>query len=230
MPVHDNDTFVGTTCAIIGSHVEHDAIDHVGLLATIVPIGLTRKQNAEVYDMGDHPALATIRADRMACISNLDAETLKEMRLWALKVIRSGSEIKYVVLPAWNVAQTDASSGAPTYASFSCAGFVERCYRDAGSIQLVVDEGSLPWIRLDTLVQIWPSRARVLGIERCRKLIGLHGNGPWRILMPAYLFHAVYHIDKNGHTAGPYQPVDGDWRFSPPPMKAPAAQAASNSP
>lgn len=198
MPIHDKGTFVGTTCAIIGTQTGMRDVHHVGLLATEIPLTLQMTQLADVYDMGrDGPAHAKMRVDLMGCLSHLDDDTQKEMRLWARNFTHRGADIRYHVRPASMTKASDTLDGPPTYWKFSCAGFVERCYRDVGGIQLVVDEECLPLVELDMLKRIWPDEFNNPRLNnpivqtRVLRSYGLEDNGPWPILMPAYLFHAI---------------------------------------
>jgi hypothetical protein len=90
----------------------------------------------------------------------------------------------YTVRPA---AQVDrAENGTCIGRRFSCAGFVERCYAEGAGISLIASEATLPEVDLQALVDIWP-----MAQSPARGRFGLTGDGPWRVLLPAYLLHAL---------------------------------------
>ncbi len=224
MPVNTFGSHTAHACSIIGSYAQGDAapkeaVDHLGLLVGEMSVDLGENKQVVVHDMRFTLGKTTMPCGLLGTISDLEAATIIKMEQWVLDML--GSERKeYYVLPASTIMKSDTSDSSPTHVKFTCAGFVERCYRDVANRKLVVDDACLPEIDLQTLLDVWANFSSLLGNARQRMKRGLEGNGPWRVLMPAYLFHAIHHIDKNGRDAVPYQPIDGDWRFSPLPMKA----------
>ncbi len=197
-----------------GKEAEENAVKHIGLLVSEMCIDLGAHCDVGVYHMGPPLEKGVTSVDLLGLITDLQHDNLIKMEQWIREMLRS--EFKdYHVRPGSIIVQSDNPGGPPTEVRFSCAGFVERCYRDALKWQLVVDEPSLPEVSLDKLMRIWvePRLLRALRIPKLRERYGLHGDGPWRILMPAYLFHAIRHFDANGRSASPYQPRDGDWQF-----------------
>jgi len=217
MPVHTSGTHRGHACAIVGSYAAGAAgrgVYHVGLLAWEQDVELGKKSGATVHDMGFTLGTNPMDPHLLGTPAELPQEAILKMEQWALNVLASQHEvtIEYYVIPPARMARSDIPGGPPTYRSFTCAGFVDQCYRDAARLPLVADE-SLPEIDLPTLLDVWKHLASTLRDTKKREKRGLVGNGPWPVLMPAYLFHAIRHFDDKGAEAGPYQPVVGDWYF-----------------
>lgn len=91
---------------------------------------------------------------------------------------------EYTVLPAVKV-ETDSQTRRPTRYRFSCAGFVRECYRVGAGISLIREP--LPLVSLDLLEQIYEQSLSPQHLVAA----GLHGEGPWRVLLPGYLLHAL---------------------------------------
>jgi hypothetical protein len=219
MPVHTSGFCNGHVCAIVGTYARgasvQNAVDHVGLLVEECSIDFGHGQPVQVHEML-REGLKTnqLIVNLLGVMKDLDPAEITKLEQWTLEMLRCEHQ-QYHVLPASIVTRMDTTSGTITEVQFSCAGFVERCYRDAAGIRLLVDESSLPPIALQALCSVWSDRARALQSTKIRKRYGLHGPEPWPILMPGYLFHAIRHVDAHGREAGPYQPQSGDWRFAP---------------
>ncbi len=222
MPAYTSGTHRGHACAIVGSYADESAeqdVDHVGLLAGESEFELGERTELPIYHMRPPFEKSATPIQLLGLLVGLSKSAILKMEQWASDMLTSEHHPVYHVRPASITEDSDTPGGPPTYLKFSCAGFVERCYRDVAGIQLVVDEENLPPVELDTLKKIWPaqfnhprlSNPRVA--SRALESLGLSGESPWRILMPAYLFHAIRHFDANGRAAGPYQPRDGDWQF-----------------
>jgi hypothetical protein len=136
---------------------------------------------------------ASCRAVHVAGIVDLDADDLEGIRTWLAEVEKedrpygmTGTPRQYIVKPHVEWARA-SETGRPLYRKFSCAGFVLECYRAAG-VQLVsLPDDTLPEVDLQTVLQAYPAAA----VEALRARIGIPGPGPWRILLPGYLFHAL---------------------------------------
>lgn len=103
-----------------------------------------------------------------------------------------------------SVSSVDALTSAPSRRRFSCATFVQACFDEAIDVRLV-DEDRVPPASRETLTRVW-------GPERVRmgRFVGLEGEGPWPILLPAHLLHA---LDRDDPRATPYTPREDDWDF-----------------
>lgn len=96
---------------------------------------------------------------------------------------------------------------------YSCAGFVIEAYRAAGVELVVTDEGRLPGVTVDTLLAAYPDFRSVLTnpTQRARRA-GLVGDGPWPVVLPGYVFHALDRPTAD-ILAGAYTPQPGDECF-----------------
>lgn len=88
---------------------------------------------------------------------------------------------------------------------FSCATFVQCCFREGIGVELV-DEAALPPTPETTLRRVWGRDEQI----RLARATGLRGEGPWPILLPAHLLHA---LDRDDPRATPYVPREDDWDF-----------------
>jgi hypothetical protein len=108
-----------------------------------------------------------------------------------------------------------SGDGTPIYIRFSCVGFVVEAYRDAGLNVVVTDEANLPAVDLATLAVAYPELAAAdFGALLNRRYHwGCDGNGPWPVLMPGHLFHALAKIGPGERDFLPYVPKKDDERF-----------------
>lgn len=91
---------------------------------------------------------------------------------------------------------------------FSCAGFVFEAYR-AARITLL-DLPSMPNVSLDTLRTAYPDIPLDRG--RFRDHFGLDGDGPWPVMLPGYLLHAL-NRDGGSIKSIPHRPRAGEEHF-----------------
>lgn len=108
---------------------------------------------------------------------------------------------QYVAVPAYEERKGD-SSGGPQYLRCSCAGFVLYAYRDVVDL---LDVTNIPLVSLSEIVRIWPIAAD----PAVRSNAGLVGDGPWRVVLPGYVFNAI----DAGRSAMPYSAVTEDRAF-----------------
>jgi hypothetical protein len=107
---------------------------------------------------------------------------------------------RYIVRPHsdW---YTAPETGRRLYRRFSCAGFVVECYGSV-TIQLVnAHEVNLPRVDFGTLSRAYPIRqgdrlAARFGLTR--EDLGIPDPGPWPVLLPGYLFHALDRVSPDG--------------------------------
>lgn len=93
---------------------------------------------------------------------------------------------------------------------YSCVGFVQQAYEYA-DIDLV-DIESLPNVELETILPAYPDRREVLLHRRARSFVGLKGDGPWPVLLPGYVFHAMNRSSLECRST-PYKAQAGDECF-----------------
>lgn len=185
---------VGTYHTTPGTHF----VQHVSLIREETQIqGL---QEVAVWHMGPPlvagPRSSVATSQNSTCPANLiglvelDAQDIEGLETWLAEVDKEerppGLRDQYVVNPPMRWAR--AENTVRTYRQFSCVGFVLEGYRSIG-INLINDgdPSQLPEVDLDTLLQIYPFAK----YTRNREMFGIPGNGPWRILLAGYLFHAV---------------------------------------
>lgn len=93
---------------------------------------------------------------------------------------------------------------------FSCAGYVQQAYEYA-DIDLV-DVAAIPDVELETILPAYPDYREELKHPRARAFVGLKGDGPWPVLLPGYIFHAMNRSPQDCRTT-PYKPQAGDECF-----------------
>ena len=116
---------------------------------------------------------------------------------------------RFVVRPHWNW-HTAPETGRPLYRRFSCAGFVLECYRSIGIDLVNTEERDLPNVDFDMLVEAYPEIAREKVFARqglTRDELGIPGEGPWRIVLAGYVFHALDAITDEDAKSRTYRPA-----------------------
>jgi hypothetical protein len=181
-----------------------NAITHVGLLAA--QGALSAGSNVLVLDMGltlqiDPPATL---AAHVAGTLSLTREEVKAIEEWIAELRTLVSRCRYLAYPA-AVEDRDQTNQRIRGWKFSCAGFVVTAYKQAG-IQLVVQEPALPPLDLSTVREVWSHIARGRDPVRMKRHLegwGLKGDGPWNVLVPGYILHAL----NQTREVLPYQPA-----------------------
>jgi len=112
----------------------------------------------------------------------------------------------YLATPAARL-RRDEDTGQIIAWEFSCAGFVAAAYEHGAAIRLV-DQEQLPPLSYAQASHIWAhSNERVFARFAAR--FGLSGPGPWPVLLPGHLIHAL----ARGRAALPYRPRATDIAF-----------------
>jgi hypothetical protein len=94
--------------------------------------------------------------------------------------------------------------GVPIFRRFSCVTFVMSAYQEGAGVRLldVSNPARLPEVELETVARAYGDEVRRLA--RLRAIIGIPGDGPWRIVLAGYVLHALHrpeeHIRQAGHT------------------------------
>lgn len=195
-------------------------VRHVAILAD--ETDLRYDQPASVWHMGP-PLVAgeeskkTPRAQpqcvvHLAGCIPLDLDEIEGIRDWLADVEKESAPKnpfkRYVVTPhcAWYFAP---ETGRPLYRRFSCTGFVLECYRSIGVDLVDTQEAHLPEIDFSMLVQAYPEVERERALARLgltRDDLGIPGNGPWRIILAGYVFHALARVTGENPRPAAYQP------------------------
>lgn len=122
---------------------------------------------------------------------------------------RRGLE-QYVVVPHVKPV-VEKGDGTLLYRRFNCAGFVVVAYQSIDLDFVVVEESNLPPIDNASLEAAYP-KLRKLPMDQ-REDLGLVGKGPWPILMPGYILHALNREVVAIRNDPPYTPKPGDENF-----------------
>jgi len=225
--------------SVVGEYAEtglRSFVRHVAILKNGQP--LVGPARVEVYHMGppivagDKSAAAvsfdqrSCRADVVADIA-LDAEEREAIEDWLAEVEkqdRSGVEAfqQYVVMPHLEWVRS-AETGRRIRQRFSCAGFVIECY-GAAEIVLIDTKAELPEVDEELLAFAYPDLAKLERADerirtrygfKGREDLGLHGQGPWRVVLAGYLFHSLKRATADNPRPAPYVPQSAsEGRFS----------------
>jgi hypothetical protein len=142
----------------------------------------------------------------------LEEDEARALEEWLISMRTMVSATEYVALPAKAVVRDPDTKRIIGY-RFSCAGFVCTAYEEGCGISLVADEDGLPAVARETAVLGWGHVAATNGLplEAILPRVGICGEGPWKLLLPAYLFHAL----SRPRSELPYTPSMDDFRFAP---------------
>ena len=210
------DAAVGAACSlgdVIGVHTHPNAanpaplpVNHVAVLAENLP-GLLHGGLARVHQMSQkaRPSCSTecnahIVADFSAFQVNLGAEIVKQVTDLETRT----SPLTYKALPHYTEI-ADPHSAISSRIECSCVGMIVHAIEVVFKTK-ILDPAALgyPKTTLATLRLIYPN-----GFLERRDKAGLAGDGPWPLVLPGHLLHAL-----NQPAGGlPYVPGAGDWRF-----------------
>lgn len=161
------------------------AVSHVGILvdaATIKP-----GQSVDVFHMASPTTLlqlpGSMDAHAVAWIDDLTVDERIQIQDWLDQMRTTSLKIEYYAYPAADVT-VDQVTGCAIGRRFSCSGFVNACFEEALKLKIVAGEDDLPEVAMSMILEVWP-----FGERRVRRY--LQGQGPWRVLLPSYLFHAL---------------------------------------
>lgn len=165
----------------------------------------------------------TVAADVWGSVP-LTNDEIRQIKVWLRKARdeyvchQVGKVGQYTAHPAWRDV-VDSGSGTLRYRRYSCAGFVLRAHHEAdigllplvqdGRGDYVVDEAQLPEVARETAEAVYPI-AEIPSDTLADW--GLEGPGPWPVVLPGYLLHA---LDRTGTEIrrGPYTPSADDAEF-----------------
>jgi len=189
------------------------SISHVGLTAE--PCIVRKDDLVPVIHMGPPLALsppAMINPSVLAWLP-LSREEEEGLSAWLSDMSTRQQSCQYVALPS-EERICDPTSKRVTGWRFSCAGFVNAAYRDGASVQLLVNEEDLPDLLFESIHEIWShidervAQNEIIFRSLMRRF-GICGAGPWKILAPGFLIHAL----NAGRGALPYSPIGSDINF-----------------
>lgn len=120
--------------------------------------------------------------------------------------MRLGRRDQYIIDPPYKD-ECDPNTGVRRYRRYSCAGFVIDGYRQVNIELLQLDASSLPEVDRQTIESAYAGVSRELLDQ-----FGLHGDGPWRIILAGYVLHALDRSTDDIHKQ-PYKAQSGDESF-----------------
>lgn len=204
-----------TQYALIGKYAETGPPQFVQHVALLCGDGvISAREEVDVFHMGP-PLVAntesqTASSNGRRCRADiigdlvLDAEEREAIDDWLSEVDTEDRNHplkpfeQYTVIPhvVW---KTAPETGRRIRRKFSCAGFVMEAYRRA-QIDLLDNNGNIPDIDEEILHAAYSDLFRIeraaprvrekLGFKG-REQFGLHGGGPWKIILAGYLFHST---------------------------------------
>ncbi len=182
-------------------------VTHVALLES--PGKLSQKTPVSVTHMGPPLNKGQLSVD-VAGWAELTADERKKLAVWKQKRLDEDTPSSYVVSPAWQRIENKKNKRVRRW-QYSCAGFVLAGYKFAVHVTLVEENGQLPEVDLKTLKKAYPHNDQ-LDDAHARTIVGLTGDGPWRIILAGYVIHAL-NRDSGLIRKEPYKPKPGDEIF-----------------
>lgn len=182
--------------AVVGTWDEQtNAVNHVALIA--IPTVLGGTQDPVVTHMGPPFGDSELQNARLLAFVRLTEQQEMAISDWITDVkTRIHPRLDYVGTPSHALIPDE--NGRGLYWRFSCSGFVVRAYQEAG-LNLVAEEPALPLVGKALLHSVWqhvfshmqPGPVRDRAVSFKMRQWGFTGEGPWRVLLPGYIFHAL---------------------------------------
>ena len=204
--------------SIIGSYAADvkSFVDHAALLSKEQCIKAC--SNAPVYHVmppivageisATHPKAESTTDAHLAANISLTPSELNAMKNWFANIDKQDRPMRfdkhYVLVPhtKWEIGK---EKGRRAHQRFSCVGFVIECYR-AAEIDLLDTNGELPEVDKITLLSAYPDFANIKNNERLSEDLGVPGEGPWRVVLPGYVFHSTCRASEANPRPSPYLP------------------------
>lgn len=190
--------------AVVGS-CNAAAVYHVGLLAEASAL---LAGTASVHHMGPPVELpGEIESHVVGWLDDLTDDEREGLEDWLAEVktrVEAGGLRGFAAYVAVPSVVRDDTTGRSIVTRYSCAGFVAEAYREGAGVPLLVEDQALPEVHRELLERVWGAREVRLGSR-----FGLGGAGPWRVLLPGYLLHAM----RAGRAGFPYTPSPTDAQF-----------------
>lgn len=186
---------------------------HASLIEMVPPLSVPNEADLESQE--------SVAIDILANM-DLTASEISRIKMFIDELVdeylaaSTTSHMQYTILPHFRDRNSDDS-----VRRYSCVGFVVEAYRDT-DVELI-DLPRLPDVELGLLVLAYPDQESHLRHPRLRAFCGLNGDGPWPVLMPGYVFHALNRPPQTWRQT-PYVAQSGDERF---PRSAPTPQTSS---
>lgn len=168
-----------------------------------------------MFDMGPpvHMSEPTTMGNDVIGWLPLTKEEADGVEAWLADMLTRSIRCLYIGCPAFDTV-TDPVNGRVTGRRFSCAGFVQCAYAEGADVEIVLPADRLPVVDGETVHRIWerPPEITEERWQRGLEASGLSGSGPWRLLLPGYLFHALQRVLTN-RSGIPFQPTTANLRF-----------------
>lgn len=213
--------------SVIGCYGKQPFVVHVALLRQDTSL-TSQSRNIPVWHMGP-PLIAGERSltnraakgrDMLPSVDlvghiELDQEEIEGIFTWLDLLDKEQQRpdkptAHYCVSPPFK--WVTGENQKPLYRQFSCIGFVMDCYRSI-EINLIDDSETqqLPGVDLELVLEAYPRASDAT--ERAE--YGLSGPGPWKIILPGYVFHSL-NRDFDTVRNTPYIPQANHWNFEAP--------------
>lgn len=196
--------------ALVRDAAELNAESRVEVFEVMPPIiagDLTRRNAGAASDKRSFHLVADLALDddEVASIETWLAGVDKENRDHP-----TGMFQQYHILP--HAIWVYGENGRAERRRFSCVGFIVEAYESADII--LIDSSDLPEVPVANLKLIYSDLFRIDDNPRCwkiyrykgRKDLGLEGEGPWRVMLPGYVFHATKRANKENARPNPFKP------------------------
>ncbi|MCY3022159.1 MAG: hypothetical protein NTW87_24370 [Planctomycetota bacterium] len=123
----------------------------------------------------------------------------------------------YVIRPHTDEVEIKSQDGTLMYRRFSCIGYVLEAYGEQGAGIILLDtrEDSLPEVEEELLRLAYPPLEQMQNDPDYRARLasrGLDGAGPWRVVLPGYVLHALGRSE-NEIRRSAYRAATGDGAF-----------------
>ena len=180
---------------------------HVGLIAEDTALAPCSRIRA--HDMGpplnvEPPTTFEVAVHGSLPLTRDEQEGIDE---WLAEIKPLASGCKYIALPAAEL-KRDPVTGQIARWEFSCAGFVATAY-ERGANVVLIDQSQLPPLSLEQAHRLWGNGSRLPVFARLASGFGLKGDGPWPVLVPGHIIHAL----ARERSALPYSPAPTDITF-----------------
>ncbi len=202
--------------AIVGTYADNRPfVRHSALLRTEDSIGEERA--VTVHHMGPPIGESNQCQCHVMAQIGLINEEIEAIEDWIASVTTQYCEKivlpfqQYVIVPHmdWVISE----EGRPQRQRFSCVGYVIEAYRSA-EVDLL-NLACLPDAHQSDATEAYPHLVRIANTPELSKrlgftgfeTLGLHGDGPWKIPLPGYLFHSTARYQINSPRPSSFVPT-----------------------
>ena len=178
--------------SLVGEHSQRCFVSHVGLLSA--DTDCVFDANANVYHMSPPFNSGEMAVHVAGWLETLTRDERDGMLTWIADVstrISPSVVRQYIIHPPYEPL-TCEEPGRTSGWRFSCVGLVLKCYREGANIALLdLESDKMPLVDLGTIEHGYPGVRTSLLAK-----LGLPGPGPWRVVLPGYVFHSLGRRDE----------------------------------